>query len=223
MELRGCGVRVLSTWGKRMEAVGLWNDQLVAESLGKPLHVFEQQKSKSEREMIAEAIGVEAALVTSGAAGGLVLERTGDIDMARWPEQTYQVRSQIRFPRMPRSCFSDAFSRSIPSNIAVRVVMLIGCRDIFFQRHRIQPHQPARRVRVLQIAAVLVFIGFNLLNNEPWAWLLTVSFLWFFYPPAISYEDEKLEEEVKRLRGMQEEVKRLKEEGKVRLRVTSLS
>jgi glucose-6-phosphate isomerase len=31
----GCGVRVLSTWGKRLEAVGLWYDQLLAESLGK--------------------------------------------------------------------------------------------------------------------------------------------------------------------------------------------
>jgi glucose-6-phosphate isomerase len=33
--LRGCDIRVLSTWGKRLEAVGLWYDQLLAESLGK--------------------------------------------------------------------------------------------------------------------------------------------------------------------------------------------
>jgi glucose-6-phosphate isomerase len=33
--LRGCDVRVLSTWGKRLEAVGLWYDQLLSESLGK--------------------------------------------------------------------------------------------------------------------------------------------------------------------------------------------
>jgi glucose-6-phosphate isomerase len=32
---RGATVRVLSTWGKRLEAVGLWYDQLLAESLGK--------------------------------------------------------------------------------------------------------------------------------------------------------------------------------------------
>ena len=31
----GCDTRVLSTWGKRLEAVGLWYDQLLAESLGK--------------------------------------------------------------------------------------------------------------------------------------------------------------------------------------------
>jgi glucose-6-phosphate isomerase len=32
----GATIRVLSTWGKRLEAVGLWYDQLLAESLGKP-------------------------------------------------------------------------------------------------------------------------------------------------------------------------------------------
>jgi glucose-6-phosphate isomerase len=32
---RGCTVRVLSTWGKRLEAIGLWYDQLLSESLGK--------------------------------------------------------------------------------------------------------------------------------------------------------------------------------------------
>ncbi|HYO23901.1 MAG TPA: glucose-6-phosphate isomerase [Lacipirellulaceae bacterium] len=33
--MRGCTTRILSTWGKRLEAVGLWYDQLLAESLGK--------------------------------------------------------------------------------------------------------------------------------------------------------------------------------------------
>jgi len=36
MEIRrGASIRVLSTWGKRLEAVGLWYDQLLSESLGK--------------------------------------------------------------------------------------------------------------------------------------------------------------------------------------------
>ncbi len=34
-EKRGCDVRLLSTWGKQLEAVGLWYDQLLSESLGK--------------------------------------------------------------------------------------------------------------------------------------------------------------------------------------------
>jgi glucose-6-phosphate isomerase len=31
----GADIRILSTWGKRLEAVGLWYDQLLAESIGK--------------------------------------------------------------------------------------------------------------------------------------------------------------------------------------------
>jgi glucose-6-phosphate isomerase len=31
----GCNIRVLSTWGNRLESVGLWYDQLLSESLGK--------------------------------------------------------------------------------------------------------------------------------------------------------------------------------------------
>jgi len=34
-ETEGCVTRILSTWGKRLEAAGLWYDQLLAESLGK--------------------------------------------------------------------------------------------------------------------------------------------------------------------------------------------
>ena len=34
-ERHGASIRVLSTWGKRLESVGLWYDQLLAESLGK--------------------------------------------------------------------------------------------------------------------------------------------------------------------------------------------
>jgi glucose-6-phosphate isomerase len=33
--LRGATIRVLSTWGKGLESVGLWYDQLLSESLGK--------------------------------------------------------------------------------------------------------------------------------------------------------------------------------------------
>ena len=34
-EKQGCDIRLLSTWGKKLEAVGLWYDQLLSESLGK--------------------------------------------------------------------------------------------------------------------------------------------------------------------------------------------
>jgi glucose-6-phosphate isomerase len=34
-EKQGCRTRILSTWGKKLEALGLWYDQLLAESIGK--------------------------------------------------------------------------------------------------------------------------------------------------------------------------------------------
>lgn len=34
-EKQGCDVRLLATWGKQLEAVGMWYDQLLSESLGK--------------------------------------------------------------------------------------------------------------------------------------------------------------------------------------------
>jgi hypothetical protein len=46
-------------------------------------------------------------LRTDGARSAI----TGDIDLARWPEQTYQIRSEIQFPRMRELFFAgDDFS-----------------------------------------------------------------------------------------------------------------
>jgi len=42
-ENRGATIRVLSTWGKRLEAAGLWYDQLLSESLGKMNEAGEQK------------------------------------------------------------------------------------------------------------------------------------------------------------------------------------
>ncbi len=42
-ENRGANIRVLSTWGKRLEAAGLWYDQLLSESLGKTNEAGEQK------------------------------------------------------------------------------------------------------------------------------------------------------------------------------------
>ena len=72
-ERRSCDVRVLSTWGKRLEAVGLWNDQLVAESLGKQergalpltvvntrdLHSRGQQHQEGKRDKLITNVIVE--------------------------------------------------------------------------------------------------------------------------------------------------------------------
>jgi glucose-6-phosphate isomerase len=73
-ERRGCHVRVLSTWGKRLEALGLWYDQLLAESLGKQergalpitvvntrdLHSRGQQHQEGPRDKLITNVIVEA-------------------------------------------------------------------------------------------------------------------------------------------------------------------
>jgi glucose-6-phosphate isomerase len=73
--LRGCTTRILSTWGKRLEAVGLWYDQLLAESLGKAergalpltvvntrdLHSRGQQHQEGKRDKLITNLIVDAA------------------------------------------------------------------------------------------------------------------------------------------------------------------
>ncbi len=72
---RGATIRVLSTWGKRLEAVGLWYDQLLAESLGKnglgatPLTVVNTRDLHSRGQQHQE--GRRDKLITN-----LVVERT---------------------------------------------------------------------------------------------------------------------------------------------------
>ena len=39
---------------------------------------------------------------------------------------------------------------------------------------------------------ILMLVGFCLANGQLWPWAVGAFFLWFWYPPAISYEDKKL-------------------------------
>jgi glucose-6-phosphate isomerase len=71
---RGCDIRLLSTWGKQLEAVGLWYDQLLAESLGKQergampltvvntrdLHSRGQQHQEGKRDKMITNVIVDA-------------------------------------------------------------------------------------------------------------------------------------------------------------------
>jgi glucose-6-phosphate isomerase len=71
----GMDIRILSTWGKRLEAVGLWYDQLLAESLGKhekgalpltvvntrDLHSRGQQHQEGKRDKLITNVIVESA------------------------------------------------------------------------------------------------------------------------------------------------------------------
>lgn len=74
-EKHGCDIRILSTWGKKLEALGLWYDQLLAESLGKhekgalpltivntrDLHSRGQQHQEGKRDKLITNVIIESA------------------------------------------------------------------------------------------------------------------------------------------------------------------
>lgn len=45
----------------------------------------------------------------------------------------------------------------------------------------------------LYVGNILILVGFSIASNLWWAYALMLFLLWFYYPPAISYEDRKLE------------------------------
>ncbi|QDV15736.1 Glucose-6-phosphate isomerase [Gimesia panareensis] len=73
---KNISMRILSTWGKRLEALGLWYDQLLAESLGKeekgatPLTVVNTRDLHSRGQQHQE--GVRDKLITN-----VIVERSG--------------------------------------------------------------------------------------------------------------------------------------------------
>ncbi|MEX2093887.1 MAG: glucose-6-phosphate isomerase [Pirellulales bacterium] len=95
-ERRGCDVRVLSTWGKRLEASGLWYDQLLAESLGKQergalpltvvntrdLHSRGQQHQEGKRDKLITNVIVDRSDREPVAIGRSELDQDGLNELA---------------------------------------------------------------------------------------------------------------------------------------------
>lgn len=95
-ERRGCDVRVLSTWGKRLEAVGLWYDQLLAESIGKQergalpmtivntrdLHSRGQQHQQGKRDKLITNLIVDRPQGAPVAIGRSELDQDGLNELA---------------------------------------------------------------------------------------------------------------------------------------------
>jgi len=44
----------------------------------------------------------------------------------------------------------------------------------------------------LYVGNILLLFGFSLASTQWWAFVLMAALLWFYYPPTISYEDNKL-------------------------------
>jgi glucose-6-phosphate isomerase len=87
----GCDIRILSTWGKRLEAFGYWYDQLLAESLGKKecgalpltivntrdLHSRGQQHQEGKRDKLVTNVIVDQPRSDPVAVGHCELNQDG--------------------------------------------------------------------------------------------------------------------------------------------------
>jgi glucose-6-phosphate isomerase len=94
--LRGCDVRVLATWGNRLEAFGFWYDQLLAESLGKQergalpltvvntrdLHSRGQQHQEGSRDKLITNLFVEQPRSEPARIGRSELDQDGLNELA---------------------------------------------------------------------------------------------------------------------------------------------
>jgi protein-S-isoprenylcysteine O-methyltransferase Ste14 len=45
----------------------------------------------------------------------------------------------------------------------------------------------------LYVGNILIVLGFSIASNLWWSYLLMACLLWFYYPPTIAYEDNKLQ------------------------------
>ena len=95
-ERSGCDVRILATWGKRLEAFGLWYDQLLAESLGKhergalpltivntrDLHSRGQQHQEGKRDKLVTNLLVEHSRGDAVKVGNSDLNQDGLNELA---------------------------------------------------------------------------------------------------------------------------------------------
>ena len=44
----------------------------------------------------------------------------------------------------------------------------------------------------LYVGNILLLVGFSIASTQWWSFVLMIALLWFYYPPTISYEDNKL-------------------------------
>lgn len=62
------------------------------------------------------------------------------------------------------------------------------------KNQQLATHGPYALVRhPLYTGNILIIIGFSICSSVPWTLAVAVSFFWFYYPPAIEYEDRKLQ------------------------------
>jgi glucose-6-phosphate isomerase len=136
---RGATIRVLSTWGKGLEAVGLWYDQLLSESLGKngqgatpvtvvntrDLHSRGQQHQEGRRDKLItnlvvehtarEPVAVESSEFDQDKLNALSGKTLSDILRAAYIgtnqayAEDYRRTATIRLPRLDEGSLGQLF------------------------------------------------------------------------------------------------------------------
>lgn len=106
----GMNIRILSTWGKRLEAVGLWYDQLLAESIGKdgrgslPLTIVNTRDLHSRGQQHQE--GTRDKLITN-----VIVERTNQVPVPL--PKVADDRDQDQLNKLSGKTYADVMSAAI--------------------------------------------------------------------------------------------------------------
>lgn len=106
----GMNIRILSTWGKRLEAVGLWYDQLLAESIGKeergalPLTIVNTRDLHSRGQQHQE--GMRDKLITN-----VIVEQSNQVPvpLPKLPDD----RDQDQLNKLSGRTYADVMSAAI--------------------------------------------------------------------------------------------------------------
>jgi glucose-6-phosphate isomerase len=152
----GLKTRVLSTWGKRLEAVGLWYDQLLAESLGKqeqgalPLTVVNTRDLHSRGQQHQE--GPRDKLITN-----LIVESTegSEVTVPSWKSDQDQLN------RIQGKPYSELLAAAIQGTNQAYAQVARPTTDIRLQR--LDEHALGQVFQMFMLATVLEgrLIGIN--------------------------------------------------------------
>jgi glucose-6-phosphate isomerase len=145
---RGATIRVLSTWGKGLEAVGLWYDQLLSESLGKngqgatpltvvntrDLHSRGQQHQEGRRDKLItnllvehadrEPVAIEPSAFDQDKLNDLSGKTLPDILRAAYAgtnqayAEDYRRTAAIRLPRLDEGSLGQLFQMFMLATVA---------------------------------------------------------------------------------------------------------
>ena len=80
------------------------------------------------------------------------------------------------------------------SIIAAGIVIRLYASGFIVKNKELATDGPYACVRhPLYTGNLLILLGFTLASGVWWSWLVSIVFIWFYYPTAIEYEDRKLQ------------------------------